>query len=65
MKVKDFSKLMADMGTKPRMKVIKHGDGFGQLIYEGRRDGFDQDVGNLKINSFIVLGKGLVEIHAQ
>ena len=65
MKVVNLTKLMADHGTKPRVKIIKHMGGYGLLVYEGRPDGIDTETGKLKINSFLVLGKGLIEVHAE
>lgn len=68
MKVRELTRLMGDMGTKPRVKVIKHmvNCGFcGMLVYEGHPDGVGVEIGKLKINSFTAQGKGLLVIHAE
>ena len=65
MKVRELTRLMGDMGTKPRVKVIKHMVGCGMLVYEGHPDGVDGEIGKLKINSFTAQGKGLLEIHEE
>ena len=58
MKIKDFAKRMADHGTKPRIRVFKDADeDMMLLVYEGRPDNIDEEIGKLKLNTFTVLGK--------
>ena len=65
MKIKAITKMMNDYGTNPRAKIIKHCEDCAILVYEGHPDNIDEEIGNLKLNSFTVLGKGYLEIHAQ
>ena len=69
MKIKEMVRLMSDHGTNPRVKIVQHTlDGmsdYALLAYEGRPDGMNDEIAKLKINSFTVLGTGLIEIHAQ
>ena len=57
--------MMNDFGTKPRVKVVKHSEDYALLAYEGKPDNIDDEVAELKVNSFTVLAKGYIEIHAQ
>lgn len=64
MKIKEFAHRMNDHGTKPRVKIWKCKTEWGTLlIYEGRPDEIPADIGNMKINSFVVSGVGFVEIY--
>lgn len=65
MKVIALTKLMNDYGTRPRIKVLKHTSDYALLVYEGKPDSIDEESAALKVNSFTVLGKGFIEIHAQ
>lgn len=62
MKVKEFVKKMNNHGTQPRIKILKHEEYGALVVYEGRPDNADE-WWNVNINSFTILGKGLVEIH--
>lgn len=64
MKIKELANLMNDYGTKPRIRIMKHEKEATLLIYEGRPDNIDKAVGQLKVNSFTVLGAGFLEVHA-
>lgn len=65
MKISALAKLMNDYGTKPRIKVIKHLDGAGLVIYEGNPRNIEDEVAAMKVNSFTVLGAGYIEIHTS
>lgn len=65
MKLHALTNLMNDHGTKPRVKVYKSTDMGALLIYEGHPDAADDEIKQLKANSFTVLGKGLLEIHCS
>lgn len=65
MKVSALTKMMNDYGTKPRIRVLKHTEDCTLLVYEGNPNNTDEEVAKLKVNSFTVLGKGYIEIHAQ
>lgn len=40
-------------------------DGYSVLIYEGNPNNIDNEMAELKVNSFTVLGKGFIEIHTN
>lgn len=66
MKVKDFAKRMNNHGTKSRIRVLKYtDDDMMLLVYDGRPDNMDGEVGKLKVNTFTARGEGFVEIYAQ
>ena len=65
MKVKALTRLMNDYGTKPRINILDHRDGYSVLIYEGNPNNIDNEMADLKVNSFTVLGKGFIEIHTN
>lgn len=66
MKVKDFVDHMNDHGTKPRIRVlVEHDDDMMLLVFEGRPVYLDAETLKLKINSFTILGEGLIEIYAK
>ena len=65
MKIKELANCMNDQGTKPRIRVIAHRTEYSELVYEGRPDSIDKELGACKVNSFTVLGKGLMEIHVS
>ena len=66
MKVKDLTNKMADFGTKPRVKVTQYiGPGMNMVVYEGTPQNIDKNTADLKVNSFVVLGEGLIRIHAE
>lgn len=63
MKLQALTRLMNDHGTNPRIRILKKADLGYLLIYEGHPDAADDEMKQLKINSFTVLGKGLLEIY--
>lgn len=63
MKIKDLTKLMNDHGTNPRIMVMKHHDGYSELIFEGSPRNVDASIANEKVNSYTIKGKGFMEIH--
>ena len=65
MKVNELTKLMNDHGTRPRIKVLKHMNDCTLLVFEGKPQNMGEEIEKLKVNSFTVLGKGFLEIHAQ
>lgn len=65
MKVKALANMINDYGTKPRVKIMKHGKDCSVLVYEGKPENIDEETNGLKVNSFTVLGTGYIEIHAQ
>lgn len=65
MKIKALANLMNDHGTNPRVRVIKHTVDGALLYYEGKPQSMDEETAELKVNSFTVLGKGVLEIHAR
>lgn len=65
MKIKSLARLMNDHGTRPRVKILDHRDGYSVLVYEGNPSNIDNEMAELKVNSFTVLGKGFIEIHTQ
>ena len=65
MKIAALTKLMNNYGTNPRIKVIRHASCYSELVYEGSPDNMIEDIANLKVNSFTVLGVGFLEIHTQ
>ena len=65
MKVKALTRLMNDYGTKPRIKILGHREGYSVLIYEGNPNNIDNEMADLKVNSFTVLDKGFIEIHTN
>ena len=65
MKVKAFAKMMNDHGTKPHIKVMYHNGDHTLLAYEGKPDNIDEEVADMKVNSFTVLGTGYMELHTS
>lgn len=65
MKIRVFAKLMNDYGTNPRVKVVKHTDGAVILVYEGDPRNMDEEIQDMKVNSFTVLGTGFVKIYTK
>ena len=65
MKIRAFTRLINDHGTKPRVRVMKHTDDAAILIYEGDPRNMDEEVQDMSINSFTALGTGFVEIHTK
>lgn len=65
MKVSAITSIINDHGTKPRIKVMKHMKDYSVLVYEGGPESIEEDVAGLKVNSFTILGRGFIEIHAQ
>lgn len=65
MKVKDLTKKMFDGGTKPRVKVLKYTGDANLLVYEGKPGNIDKETGELKVNSFQIMGAGLIQIYAE
>lgn len=65
MKIKELIKPMNDHGTNPRIMVLKHYDGYSELIYEGspRKAEVDESIATLKVNTYTIKGKGFMEIH--
>lgn len=63
MKIKELIKPMNDHGTNPRIIVLKHYDGYSELIYEGSPRNADASIANEKVNSYTIKGKGFMEIH--
>ena len=65
MKIKNLTKMINDHGTNPRVRVLKHECDCAIVVYEGKPNNVDSDIENLTVNSFTVLGKGFIEIHAH
>lgn len=63
MKLHALTRLMNNHGTNPRIKIFKSTDMGAVLIYEGHPDAADDEIKQLKIKSFTVLGRGLLEIY--
>ena len=63
MKIKELIKPMNNHGTNPRIMVLKHYDGYSELIYEGSPRNVDTSIANEIVNSYTVKGKGFIEIH--
>ncbi len=62
-KLQALTRLMNNYGTNPRIRVLKKVDFGYLLIYEGHPDGADDEMKQLKIQSFTILGKGLLNIY--
>ena len=65
MKIKALTRLMNDHGTRPRINVLDQRVGCSVLIYEGNPNNISDEIAELKVNSFTVLGKGFIEIYTQ
>ena len=65
MKVKALTRMINDYGTKPHIRVMKHTDSCSVLVFEGKPSNIDEATEKLKVNSFTILAKGFLEIHAQ
>ena len=63
MKIKELIKPMNDHGTNPRIMVMKHRDGYSELIFEGRPHNVDASIANEKVNSYTIKGTGFMVIH--
>lgn len=63
MKIRDIANHMNNYGTKPRIMVMKHFDGYSELIYEGSPRNADAAIADMKVISFTVKGVGFLEIH--
>lgn len=65
MKVKELTRLMNDHGTNPVVYIVKYDTGFLRHVYTGRPDKINDEVANLKVNSFTVEGEGSLIIYTQ
>lgn len=64
MKIKELTGLMNDHGTNPRIRVLRHGNEYTSLDYEGKPNNISKEIAELKVFSFTVLGTGFIEIHS-
>jgi len=65
MKVADLTKRMNDFGTNPHVCVLEYKIDYNLLVFEGKPDCMNEEIANLTVNSFTVLGKGFLEIYAE
>ena len=63
MKIKELTRRMNNHGTEARIRVLKHTDDANILVYVGYPRNIDEAIGNMRVNSFTVIGRGFIEIH--